>query len=121
MTSRLADGGFYDYRVSDALALRWLNHGALPFATFTAALGVSRQSARKVVEGLVERNFATMQSDRDDARRRVVELTNQGRAYAQTVVSAVHTLNDELGEKIDREQLGAALSVLTYVKDNFGV
>ena len=121
MTSRLAENGFHDYRSSDALALRWLIHGALPFATFTAALGVSRQSARKVVEGLVERNFATIQSDRADARRRIVELTNKGRAYAQAVVGAVHNLNEELGQKIDHEKLGTALSVLTYVKDNFGV
>jgi len=121
MTSRVAESGFEDYRVSDALALRWLIHGALPFATFTSALGVSRQSARKVVEGLVERNFATIQSDRSDARRRIVELTNLGRVFGQAVVGAVHNLNEELGQKIDHEKLGTALSVLTYVKDNFGV
>jgi DNA-binding MarR family transcriptional regulator len=121
MTSRLAASGFDDYRISDALALRWLIHGALPFATFTAALGVSRQTARKVVDGLVERSFATIHSDRADARRRIVELTPKGHSYARTVIDALHDLNVELGEKIDHGQLDAALSVLTFVKDNFGV
>jgi len=120
MASRLADHGFDDYRVSDALALRWLAHHALPFATFTSSLGVSRQNARKVVDGLVERSFAVIEADPVDARRRNVRLTTKGDAYATAVIDTLHTLNDELSEKIDPLQLDAAISVLKYVRNNFG-
>lgn len=120
MAIRLAANGFNDYRLSDALALRWLTHGAMPFATFTSALGISRQSSRKVVDGLAERDFATIETDRADARRRNVKLTSKGQTYATAVIDTLRTINEELIEKIDPLQLDAAITVLSYVRDNFG-
>jgi DNA-binding MarR family transcriptional regulator len=121
MATRLAERGYHDYRVSDALTFRWLIHGPLPFAAFTQVLNVSRQSARKVVDGLVEREFATFQRDAHDARRRTIALTKKGRDYAQAVVDIIHVLNADLAEKIDPELLVAATTVLTYVKDNVSI
>lgn len=49
-------------------------------------LGVSRQAARKVVEGLEQRSYVTAERDPADARRLIVSLTQTGQAYALAVV-----------------------------------
>jgi DNA-binding MarR family transcriptional regulator len=70
-----------------------------------------------VVTGLIERGYATLESDPGDARRRYVVLTPVGRAYADAVVETVNVLNQEVSEKVSPDELAAALSVLTFVKD----
>jgi DNA-binding MarR family transcriptional regulator len=90
-------------------------------STFTSALGVSRQAARKVVGGLVERDLALVNIDAGDSRRRIVQLTSRGRAYAGTVLEVLDSLNDELATKIDPDHLESTRFVLTFVKDNFGL
>lgn len=121
MANRLAERGFHDYRRSDPLILRWLVPGTLPLGRLTTALGVSRQSARKVINGLVERDYARVHTDGTDSRRRNVELTAKGHDYARAVIEALFALNREIVAKVDPDQLEAALSVLGYVRDNFGL
>jgi DNA-binding MarR family transcriptional regulator len=120
MAMRLAALGFDDYRRSDSLALRWLAHGPISLATLNTKFGVSRQATRKVVDGLVERNFATVQTDPVDARRRTVELSTRGRDYAAVVITTVHELNADVSRGVDPEHLATAVSVLSFVAENFG-
>src|SRR5471032_2769528 len=75
MGRRLGRLGHGDYRRSDALALRRLRRGPTPLSELSGALGVTRQAARKVVVGLVERGYVQVERDRSDARRLNVELT----------------------------------------------
>lgn len=121
MSTRLAERGYPDYRRADPLVLRWLVHGTLPFGRLTSVLGVSRQSARKVISGLVERHYAHVRADETDSRRRNVELTPWGRDYASAVIEVLSALNREIAAKVNPDQLEAAQSVLGYVKDNFGL
>lgn len=120
MSTRLAERGYHDYRRADPLILRWLVHGTLPLGRLTSALGVSRQSARKVISGLVERHYAHVFTDENDSRRRNVELNPRGRDYASAVIEVLFALNREIATKVDPDQLEVALAVLGYVKDNFG-
>ena len=117
MSQRLAEKGYPGYRRSDALALRVLRRGSRALGELAVPLGGSRQATRKVVTGLVERGYATLESDTRDARRRHVILTAQGRAYADAVLDTVNALNAEVTEKVSAEDLAGAVSVLTFVKD----
>jgi DNA-binding MarR family transcriptional regulator len=117
MALGLAEKGYPGYRRSDALALRVLHRGSRALGEFAAPLGGSRQATRKVIAGLVERGYATIESDSRDARRRHVILTSRGRAYADAVVDTVNALNREVTEKVSTEDLVGAISVLTFVKD----
>jgi len=121
MVRRIADLGFDGYRRSDALALRVLVPRVLPLSTMATALGASRQATRKVVNGLVERDFARVHVDASDSRRRNIELTSKGRDYASVVIEVIRTLNEELAAKIDPAHLDVAREVLTFVRDNFGL
>jgi DNA-binding MarR family transcriptional regulator len=120
MSGRLAHLGYNDYRRSDALALRVLVRASLPLGAFTSSLGVSRQAARKVVSGLVERGFARVSVDENDSRRRNVQLTASGRDYGRAVIAVIHELDGELATKIDPESLDVARDVLVFVRDAFG-
>jgi DNA-binding MarR family transcriptional regulator len=73
-----------------------------------AALGVTRQGARKVVARLVARKFVLVSRDKHDARRLVVELAPAGRDYADCVVKVVQALNDEIITDVGAEELEAA-------------
>jgi DNA-binding MarR family transcriptional regulator len=119
MALSLAEKGYPGYRRSDALALRFLRSGPRALGAFAAPMGGSRQATRKVVTGLIDRGYATLESDPRDARRREVILTPMGRAYADAVVHTVNALNRELTQKVSPEELEAAVSVLTFVKDAF--
>ena len=115
MSRRLDELGYPDYRRSDAILLRWLRHGPLPFSELAATLRVSRQAARKLVGGLTVRHFAVVERDRDDARRLNVALTKEGEDYARHVLDVVTALNAELDEYVDPYDLVVVKSVLRTV------
>jgi DNA-binding MarR family transcriptional regulator len=120
MTQRLEGLGYHDYRRSDAIILRWLRHGPMPLGQLAETLGVSRQAARKLVDGLVVREFALVERDHGDARRLNVELTTYGREYAHNVVDVVTALNSELEGTLDPYDVVVAKAVLRTVSTLYG-
>jgi DNA-binding MarR family transcriptional regulator len=121
MAVRLEALGFDDYRRSDALVLRGLRRGEVPLGSLSATLGLTRQGARKVVSGLVERGYAHVVVSSEDSRCRFVQLTPTGRVYAGAVVSTLRALHDEVVAGVDADDLAGAYSVLEFVKGGFGV
>jgi len=121
MSQRLSALGFEDYRRSDPLVLRSLRTGEVPLGSLSATLGLTRQGARKVVSGLVERDYARVTSSTVDTRRRMVALTPRGREYLAAVVTTLRALNDVVVGGVDADQLDAAYAVLEFVKDTVGV
>jgi DNA-binding MarR family transcriptional regulator len=117
MAQSVAEKGYPGYRRSDALAARFLRPHSRTLGEFASRLGGSRQATRKVVTGLVERGYATLEPDPHDARRRHVTLTSVGRAYADAVLDTVTALNRDVADKVSPEELAAATSVLAFVKD----
>lgn len=120
MAQRLSALGFEDYRRGDPLVMRSLRSGEAPLGHLSSTLGVTRQGARKVVNGLVERDYATVVASTEDSRRRIVELTPRGREYLDAVVTTLRTLNDEVVANVDAHELAAAYSVLSFVRDEIG-
>jgi len=121
MAQRLEVVGYHDYRRSDALVMRSLQSGEVALGSLGQVLGVTRQGARKVVSGLVERDYAVVIPSAQDSRRRIVSLTPRGHEYFSAVVATIKALNDEVTANVDADQLAAAYSVLEYVKDAFDV
>jgi DNA-binding MarR family transcriptional regulator len=117
MSQSLTEKGYPGYRRSDALAMRFLSSDSRALGAFAAPLGGSRQATRKVVTGLIERGYATLEPDPHDARRRQVTLTPIGRGYADAVLDTVNALNRVVIEKVSPDDLAAAISVLAFVKD----
>jgi DNA-binding MarR family transcriptional regulator len=119
MAQRLGALGFHDYRRSDPLVMRSLRGGDVSIGTLGGRLGVTRQAARKVVDGLVDRGYAHVSTSTEDSRRRVVELTPNGRDYLAAVVGTLRAMHDEVVDSVDPQHLAAAYSVLELVRDTF--
>jgi DNA-binding MarR family transcriptional regulator len=112
MTSRLEQLGYADYRRTDAAVVRMLWAGPLPVGQLGTGLGVTRQAARKVADGLEQRGYATLERDARDTRQLNVTLTPLGRDYAIAVISVITELNREIAARVSPAQLAAADAVL---------
>jgi DNA-binding MarR family transcriptional regulator len=112
MAGRLGQLGFADYRRSDAAALRLLRRGPVSIGRLGSVLGITRQAARKVADGLGRRDYARTERDARDSRRINIVLTARGEAYARAVVEVIEALNRELSARVDPVQLAATDSVL---------
>jgi DNA-binding MarR family transcriptional regulator len=115
MAERLDRLGYADYRRSDAMALRMLSRGPVSVGRLGAELGVTRQAARKVIDGLEQRDYVRTERDAHDSRVLNVILTPAGAAYARAVIEVIYALNREFSERADPGQLAAADAVLRAV------
>lgn len=118
MADGLAARGYPDYRRSDAASVRQLQRGPMSIGRLGAALGVTRQAARKVADGLVLRGFATTARDGTDTRQVNVTLTPAGRGYAAAVTKVIERLNRDLVRRVDPADLAGADAVLRAVLDD---
>jgi DNA-binding MarR family transcriptional regulator len=115
MARRLEELGYPDYRRSDAAVMRLLRRGPTPVGRLGAVLGVSRQAARKVDDGLAQRGYAGTERDETDSRKLNVVLSPRGEDYARAVVEVIGALNSELADRLHPAQLAAAEEVLRAV------
>ena len=110
--------GYADYRRSDAMVLRQLQRRPMSIGRLGATLGVTRQAARKVADGLERRDLATMVRDTEDGRQVNVVLTAEGLAYANAITKVIERLNRELRARVDPEDLARADVVLRAALDD---
>lgn len=115
MAGGLASRGYPGYRRSDAAAVRQLRRGPMSIGRLGKALGVTRQAARKVADGLERRGFATLARDEVDTRQVNVVLTTEGEAYAVAVTAVIEELNRAVTKKVDPADLAVADAVLRAV------
>src|SRR5580692_7681621 len=112
MTSRLERLGYAGYRRGDSAVMAMLSRDTLPVGRLGAALGVTRQAARKIADALEQRGYATAERDSRDTRQLNVTLTPAGRDYARAVIAVTGELNQEVAARVSPAQLGAADTVL---------
>ncbi|MGH9116254.1 MAG: MarR family winged helix-turn-helix transcriptional regulator [Acidimicrobiales bacterium] len=107
--------GYGEYRRTDAAVMRLLQRGPMPVGRLGDALGVTRQAARKVAQGLERRGLATAARDNRDSRQVNITLSGDGEAYARAVVTVIERLNRDLCRRVDPAQLAGADAVLRAV------
>jgi DNA-binding MarR family transcriptional regulator len=112
---RMQEAGFPGYRRSDAAVLGRLLQRPLAIGQLGEALGVTRQAARQLADGLVERGYATFGTDDADARRTLVLLTARGTAYGRAIWMAQDALNETVRSRVSEADLAAADAVLRAV------
>jgi len=89
-----------------------LAYAPLSIGGLGATLGITRQAARKLADGLQRRGYAIATRDTSDLRRVNVRLTPTGESYAAAVVAVIEALNRELCARVTPDQLLAADAVL---------
>jgi DNA-binding MarR family transcriptional regulator len=112
---RMQEVGFPGYRQTDAGILGLLLYRPLAIGQLGEAMGVTRQAARQLADGLVERGYASFGTDPADARRTLVVLTASGKAYGRTIWMAQDALNERVRSRVGEADLAAADAVLRAV------
>ena len=121
MAAAAAEYGYLDYRAADAVLVRLLRRrGSVAIGGIGSRLGVTRQAARKLVNGLEQRGYAAEVRDQHDTRVIRVQLTVEGEAYADAVIEVIHTLNRKLTERVGTADLAVADAVLRVILDSDG-
>jgi DNA-binding MarR family transcriptional regulator len=111
----MEEAGFADYRQTDAWMVRLLVRRPWAIGHLGEAMGVTRQAARQLADGMVERGYARFGTDPQDARRTLVVLTPSGESYARAVWQAQDALNNELRDRVSAGDLAVADAVLRAV------
>jgi DNA-binding MarR family transcriptional regulator len=112
---RMQEAGFPGYRRTDAGILALLLQRPLAIGQLGEAVGISRQAARQLADGLVERGYATFGADEADARRTLVVLTPRGKAYGRAIWTAQDALNETVRSRVSEADFAAADAVLRAV------
>ena len=113
MAARLAATGHRDYHRTDAAVMRLLlAQTPISIGRLGDTLGISRQAARKLTDGLQRRGYAIATRDTHDRRRVNVRLTPAGASYAAAIVEVIEALNSELCARVAPDHLLAADAVL---------
>jgi DNA-binding MarR family transcriptional regulator len=113
MRARLAERGHAGYRASDTVIVRLLRRRrSATIGEIGMRLGITRQAARKLVNGLGERGIVAEARDEHDARKVNVTLTKAGHAYARAVIATVYELNHDVAGRLDAAQLAGADAAL---------
>ena len=103
----MQQAGFPGYRQSDAWILALLLRRPLAIGQLGEAMGISRQAARQMADGLAERGYATFGTDDADARRTLVVLTRRGKAYGRAIWMAQDALNETVRNRVSEAVFAA--------------
>ncbi|MDX3239902.1 MarR family winged helix-turn-helix transcriptional regulator [Streptomyces sp. ME03-5709C] len=106
LTAAIDDGvrarGFDDLRPAHGFAFARMAAGGATVTELATHLGVTRQAAGQLVDELVAKGYAERHPHPDDARARLVLLTDRGRACTraaeQAAADAVRPWAEVLGE-----------------------
>lgn len=89
---RLVRRGWADVRVNYGFVLLAARYGGLRGADVAVLLGVSKQAASKLIDGMQEAGFVDRRADPGDERAKRVVLTHRGHA----LLAAVEEIHAEL-------------------------
>ena len=83
-----------------------------PLGDVIRELGMSKQAAGQLVDVLVARGYLERAPDPGDRRRLTVSLTERGQLAAETVATAVRSVDAQLDGCVGAERVGTARAVL---------
>jgi DNA-binding MarR family transcriptional regulator len=117
---RLAAAGFDDVRFNDGVVNQHLVARPLTIGALAERLGVSQQAASKSVADLERRGYVERAPDPDDARARLVGLTERGRAVIAAAREQRAALGAELAERLGERRTENARRLLLDVVADLG-
>lgn len=85
----MAEHGFDDLGRSDGVVMRVLNTQARTVSELATLMDITPQGTAQIVEDMERRGYVVRRQDPSDARARLVELSERGRAAIRTA-SAFH-------------------------------
>jgi len=117
---RLAAAGYDDIRFADGVVFQHLVAAPRSIGALASRLGVTQQAASKAVADLERRGYVERRPDPDDARARIVRLTDRGEGVVAAGRTARADLVGELAERLGPRRTEAARRLLLDVVATLG-
>ena len=120
IAAHLAAAGFEDVPRNGPFVLGGMVNQGVSALEMTRGLDVSKQAASQLIDTLVLRGYLTRQTNPQDRRRMLIELTERGRAAAAAIHAAVAEIDAELSRMVAPEHLAglrAGLTALAEIKE----
>jgi DNA-binding MarR family transcriptional regulator/catechol 2,3-dioxygenase-like lactoylglutathione lyase family enzyme len=108
----LAAAGFEDLPKNGAFILAGVGDRRGPADDLPEGLGVTKQAVSQTIDALVNRGYLERQSDPDDRRRNLLELTERGQQALDAVITGVDEIDDQLAEEISPQEYDATRKTL---------
>lgn len=117
---RLSADGFADTRFADGVIFQHLIDGPLTIRALADRLAVTQQAASKSVADLERRRYLTRTVSADDARARLVSLTERGHSVIAAARHHRTTIEAELATRLGPARVAAAQALLSDVIHHLG-
>jgi DNA-binding MarR family transcriptional regulator len=113
LDAELRAAGFADRGFPDGRVLRICLRGSnVTVAHIGRELGITRQGAGKVVASLRERGYVTVSASPDDAREKIVTLTDRATEFLTARQKAVRKIERQLRNEVGDEAFNALEQLL---------
>lgn len=116
----MEDLGVDGVRENDGYVFQHLVPGPLPVSQLAERLGVTQQAASKAVLDLERRDLVAREPYGDDARVRLVALTERGWAAIEGARTARRAMSEEVAEVLGAQGAKRFARDLTAVLERFG-
>jgi DNA-binding MarR family transcriptional regulator len=110
--ARVRGQGFEDLRPAHGFAFSRISRGGATTADLADHLGVTKQAAAKLVEELVGKGYVRRRPHPRDARARLLELTERGRAATRAADEAARAAVAPWREALGEQRFGALVADL---------
>ena len=100
-----------------AVLLRLSQRGALDQTALGALVSVDRSTLTLLLDRLEARGWVTKSIDQTNRRRRIVELTDEGRRRLGDALAVADALNDEVQAQFDPDELRGLVRLLRLLGD----
>jgi DNA-binding MarR family transcriptional regulator len=112
---RLAADGFDGLRFNDGVVIQHVLAGPLSITALAERMGVTQQAASKAVADLERRGVLVRKPSPDDARLKLLHLTEHGDAAVRATRVHRAALDAELAEEFGAGRVAEAHALLTAV------
>lgn len=116
---RLAAGGLGDLRFNDGVVIQHVVAGPLSITALAERMGVTQQAASKAVADLERRGLLARRPSPDDARAKLLHLTDHGTAAVEGTRVRRAALEAELAEEFGAERIADARDLLAAILARF--
>jgi DNA-binding MarR family transcriptional regulator len=117
---RLADQGFGDLRFNDGVVIQHVLAAPLSITALAERMGVTQQAASKAVADLERRGLLTREAAPDDARTKLLHLTEHALQAVEATRVLRAKLQEELVAEYGAERVDDTRAVLASIIGRFG-
>ncbi|NKZ03087.1 MarR family winged helix-turn-helix transcriptional regulator [Actinomadura latina] len=112
---RLAAEGFADLRFNDGVVIQHVVAGPLSITALAERMGVTQQAASKAVADLEARGVLARRRSAEDARAKLLHLTEHGQAAVRAARTLRAELDAELAARFGAERIAETRGLLAEI------